>query len=569
MPAPSARRFNRRHFLQRAGYLGLGVLVWIACGGGEEKRRATTLERTIQRDAEGNLVYGSGEPYVVRTELAQAQTGREGRRRSVVVFHHLSDFRILDEESPLRAEWSDECDPPPSTEAFRPQETLSVQAAEALIGAANGVHESPATGHPVDFAIHTGNAANSAQFNELRWFLDMMDGKPVYPDAGAIGYQGVQGESPAAAYPDLLETAQRPFTPEGIAYPWYAVAGNRDVLVEGNFAPGDRSRQFVTGAQKIMRLGPDALEEACSSADNLLGPGSSSVIFNDPETIIRGVGSDANRRLLSLKEWMAEHFGTAERPGPDGHGFSAAGVDGGTAYYAFEQAGVVFLVLNTVNPAGFSAGSIDAAQFKWLEEQLIAHSGIYLNSAGQQVTTANPDRLIVIVSHHPSDAMTNPFPGPGGDQRLRGEHLEALLHRFPNVIMHIAGHTLLHRIAAKPDPTDPTRAYVQVTTGAPADSPMQGRLIEITDNRDGTISILSTVYDSLAPINPGDADDPTPDDGLNQRLLAGVARQLADGDPQADLEAGGLQPSDRNAELVIEAPFDLATLPRLTPQPDQ
>jgi hypothetical protein len=98
---------------------------------------------------------------------------------------------------------------------------------------------------------------------------------------------------------------------------------------------------------------------------------------------------------------------------------------------------------------------------------------------------------------------------------------------------------------------------------------MQGRLIEITDNRDGTISIFSTVYDSLAPINPGDADDPTPDDGVNQRLLAGVARQLADGDPQSNPEAGGLQPSDRNAELIIEAPFDLATLPRPTLRPDQ
>lgn len=543
--------------------MALGVVAWAACGG-EEKRHTTTLERTIQRDAEGNLISGPGEPYVVRTELAQALAGRGDRRRSIVAFHHLSDFRILDEESPLRAEWSDQCDPPPDASAFRPQEALSVQAAEALIAAANAVRWSPVTGSPVEFAVHTGNATDSAQFNELRWFLDLMDGRPVYPDAGAIGYQGVQTESPATSYPDLLQLSQRPFTPEGLNYPWYAVVGNRDVLVQGNFSPDDRSRQFATGAQKIMKLGPDALAEACSAADNLLGPGSSSTIFNDPETIIRGVGSDANRRLLGLREWMGEHFGTAEWPGPDGHGFSAAGVEAETAYYVFERSGVAFIVLNTVNPAGFSAGSIDLAQFKWLEKQLVARSSRYLDATGKQVSAPNEDRLIVIVSHHPSDAMTNPFPGPDGEQRRRGEELEALLHRFPNVIMHVAGHTLQNRVSAKPGPAGSEVAYWQITTGPPTNAPMQGRLIEVVDNGDGTISIFSTVYDSLAPTNPGVADDPTPDDGINQRLLAGVARQLAFGDPQAEPEAVGLQPTDRNAELITPAPFELSTLAQPT-----
>lgn len=95
---------------------------------------------------------------------------------------------------------------------------------------------------------------------------------------------------------------------------------------------------------------------------------------------------------------------------------------------------------------------------------------------------------------------------------------------------------------------------------------MQGRLIDIVDNGDGSLSVFSTVYDSAAPLNPGDAKDPTPDDGSNERLLAGIARQLAVNDPQLDPDAGGLAASDRNAEMLLTAPFDLQTLPTPTPQ---
>ena len=161
--------------------------------------------------------------------------------------------------------------------------------------------------------------------------------------------------------------------------------------------------------------------------------------------------------------------------------------------------------------------------------------------------------------------MDNPFPGiDPTEQRLRGPEFESLLHRYPNVVLHIAGHSMTNGIRQR---SSAGSSYWEITTGSPLQSPMQGRMIEITDNRDGTLSIFSTVYDSAAPLNPGDADDPTPDDGINQRLLAAVARQLALVDQQRDPNAGGLAPSDRNAELLIPAPFDTTTLPTPTPQP--
>jgi metallophosphoesterase (TIGR03767 family) len=545
---------SRRLFLRGAGVAGLGTLAWAACGGGKgEDLAATTLVHTIEVDVNGNLISGPGEPYAVRTELADAQAGRPSRRRSLVLFHHFSDFRILDEESPARAEWQDQC-PSPVTDSFRPQESLSVQAADGLIERANAVRLSPVTNQPVQFAIHTGNAIDNAQFNELRWFIDLLDGKPVYPDSGAIGYQGVQTDSPEAAYGDLLQRAQRPFTPVGLQYPWYSVVGNRDILVQGSVAPGDRAARIAKGAQKIMALGPAALAEACRGSQVVLGPDSSPTILNDPKTVVRGVGADANRRFLSLTEWMTEHFSTADKPGPAGHGFAADNLAAGTAYYVVLQGSVALVALDTVNPAGFAGGSIDETQFKWLEQQLIAQSSLYYDAQGQQVTTQNADRLIVIASHHPGDSLNNPFPGPNAqERRYQGPELETLLHRFPNVALHIAGHTLQHRINPRPFAGDPARAYWEVTTGSPLDWPAQGRLLELVDNLDGTISIFSTIYDSAAPLNPGDAKDPTPDDGNNQLLLAGVARQIAARAPQRSPDAAGLAPSDRNAELLLKA----------------
>jgi len=496
--------------------------------------------------------------------------GRDATRRSIIAFHHLSDFRLTDEESPLRSEWVESCPTPLATSAFRPHESLSAQAAAALVAAANRVERSPVTGRPVDFAIHTGNAADNAQLNELRWFLDLMDGREVSPSSGAPAYEGVQTESPSPAYPDLLEVAQRPFRPAALRFPWYTVIGVRDVLAQGSVPPSESTTLSATGSSKIMAIGPAAQEEVCTDPSTLLAPDSVQKILSDPDTVVRTVTPDANRRLLSRREWVEEHFRTSERPGPLGHGLGQENRDRGTAYYAVEMGAVVLIVLDTVNPGGFSAGSMDLDQYLWLEQQLIAHSSSYFDASGRRVTSGNPDRLIVIASHHTVAAMNNPFPGQDGDvNRVRGPQLEEMLHRFANVVLHIAGHTQEHRIAARPDPSRRTGGYWEITTASPGDYPMQGRLLEIVDNGDGTLSVFSTVYDSLAPIAPGDAEDPTPGDGANELRLASVARRLSIQDPQLNRKAAGLAEGDRNAELLLPAPFQVTaadSVPRRLPR---
>jgi metallophosphoesterase (TIGR03767 family) len=553
---------TRRRFLQGAGALGISLIAAAACGSEEEERSGSTLDRTIALDGDGSLVDGPGEPYSVRTELAQAKAGRESRRRSLLTFHHLSDFRVTDEESPLRSEWVEDCATPISTAAFRPQETLSLHSAAALVSQANAISQSPVTGRAVDFAIHTGNAADNAQFNEIRWFLDLLDGVPVVPDSGTPGYQGVQQESPAGAYPDLLSRAQEGFRPEALRYPWYAVLGSHDVLAQGGVVPSEGAREIALGSEKVLRVGQEVRDEICEDPASLLAPGSSEVILNDPDTVVAEVSPDPQRRLLSRKEWVEEHWAVNPAPGPPGHGLTDQNRGEGTAFYTVDAGRITLIVLDTVNPGGFSTGSIDRAQFRWLEEQLKARSSAYFDAAGVRQTAPNEDRLMIVASNHGIDTLNNPFPdATTNEERFRGPQLEAMLGRFPNVVLHITGSTLQHRISPHSHADDPSRGYWEVSTGSPLSYPMQGRLLDIIDNADGTLSIFSTVYDTAAALHPGDSKDPTPDDGVNQVDLASIARQIGVRDPQLNLEASGLGPSDRNAELLLTAPFDLQATP--------
>jgi metallophosphoesterase (TIGR03767 family) len=294
----------------------------------------------------------------------------------------------------------------------------------------------------------------------------------------------------------------------------------------------------------------------------MLDPETTKELIEDPDTETLSVTPDRGRRLLDKKDFMREHLQTAVAPGPSGHGFAPGAEGDARTYYVIDHEAVSIVVLDTVNPAGFSGGSIDATQLAWLEEALIARSTRYSGMNGRLTATANADRLIVVASHHPTSDMTNTAADPAGETRYGGAHLKALLQRFPNVVLHVAGHRAQNRISAQGAViragSGPQGKYWEVVTGSPLDWPAQGRLVELVDNGDGTLSIFSTMYDADAPIVPDAAKDPTPEDGVNQALLASVARRLALADPQADRDAAGLAPSDRNAELLIAAPFLLA-----------
>jgi hypothetical protein len=89
-----------------------------------------------------------------------------------------------------------------------------------------------------------------------------------------------------------------------------------------------------------------------------------------------------------------------------------------------------------------------------------------------------------------------------------------------------------------------------VTTSSLFDWPCQGRLVELVSGENDTLSILCTMVDYAAPADPDEAT------GLAR--LASIHRELAANDPHAGIASGRQgEPSDRNVELLLPAPFRL------------
>jgi metallophosphoesterase (TIGR03767 family) len=255
------------------------------------------------------------------------------------------------------------------------------------------------------------------------------------------------------------------------------------------------------------------------------------------------VTPDADRRIVDRAETVAEHFVTTGTP--VGHGFTAQNVARSTAYYTFDAGLVRGIVLDTVVSAGGPDGSLDPAQFAWLESQLQAVSSHWLAEDGSEVARhGRPDKLVMLFSHHTIATMTNV---PAGSNRVGGEQVRDLLLRYPNVVLWVNGHThrnevLPHARAAGSVPG----GFWELNTASHIDWPQQSRIVEITDNLDGTLSIFGTIVDHSGPLSGGIG---------STRALAGLSRELSANDWQERSDARRGDLDDRNVELLVPAPF--------------
>lgn len=536
----------------------------------------TTLRRTIAPgDVIGHgsdetyrrLSFAGGEAHVRRTDLAPA-AGSSGARRSIVQFLHLTDAQITDVQSPARVEFLDRHADRRALEhllpAHRPHESLQVHALEAMIRTARDLPPSPVTGAPVSLAVSTGDVVDNQQWNELEWFLALMGGGSVSADSGGPEFEGVQSVAwgdPAywhpegsddvyaerwgfPAYPGLIDEAGQAFQAAGLDLPWLACFGNHEGLIQGTSLSTAAVRSIAIGTHKAVAAPPGLDLEA--NVDRFV---------SEPESFLAGpsrpVTADAARRLFSRREFVQAHL---RAPGtPNGHGFTAENLRDGTAYYAHDATPEArFIVLDTANPGGFYEGSIGARQAQWLERRLAEVHRSYLDADGRRVETSNADRFVVICSHHGLDTLTNELAlvDPDGTDdlpRLLGPAVRSIVHRFPNVVLWLSGHTHEHHAIPRRAPSGDS-GFWELSTGAIADWPVQARVVELVDNGDGSLSIFGTLVDHAAPPDPADAE------GLWR--LASIHRELAANDPHRgwDSAAPG-EATDRNVELVVPVPF--------------
>ena len=592
---------SRRDFLAAAGLLGAGLILpgsnrWASATTAKlTAAELTTLGRTIKKGVrlgEGSvgvyyrLAEGPGEPHLRRTDLSPARSNGKGNgKQPLLSLVHLTDVHIIDAQSPARVEFLDRfadpgrgCESIPFASAYRPQELLTLHVFEAMIRRIRAIGVSPVTGCPFQVAVSTGDNVDNEQLNEIRWFIDLLDGgKRVSVNSGGPNYEGVQSPdwgdpeywhpTPGVAdkykqqwgfpdYPGMLETATRPFEATGIGLPWLQTFGNHDGLLQGNAPRNPIFEGIAMGPAKFTAPPPGL--NPCDSFQTLR---------DNPAAFLaaptRQVAADADRRILTRAQYIEEMFRTTGTPA--GHGFTAKNRESGVAYWHNDAYhGFRLIGLDTVNPGGFSEGSIGAAQLAWLEERLTEVSSTHLDATGEEVRTDNKDRLVILFSHHGLRSLENPLsapdpfePGSNDLPRVLADEVEALIHRFPNVIAWVNGHSHANIIVPRKSPTGKS-GFWDIGTAAHIDWSCQSRLIDVVDNLDGTLSIFCTMVDHDAPIVPGDGDDVL--------RLASISRELAANDFQGGfVSTGPGKHEDRNVELLIRRPARIPHPKRLAP----
>lgn len=435
----------------------------------------------------------------LRTDLLTAYTGSNVAR--LAHFFTISDVHLADKESPAQGNflgWMSAFSPPPALNpiaAWSPIVIATVHVLDAAIQTINALH----AGLGFDFGMALGDAANNCQYNELRWFIDCVDGKRIVPSSGAhVG--------------DTTMDYQKPFQACGLnpAIPWFVAIGNHDQYWMG--------AAYEDAKTVAAHVGADVIDMDPLNFTDLAGHGAymgvvdgttpfGNVIKAGLDTAMPQptVVPDVDRRTLeaytvqadgsihvtsTTLNFMRAFFETTSSP--IGHGFTAdRNLADDVAYYSFEpttKLPLKIIVLNdnpqTSNAASYAMGALDTVQYAWFEAQL---------AQGQAA-----NQLMFIASHVPvypqasiADAThTSMWNDPAQEQQL----LE-LVWQYPNAILWLAGHRHVNVVTPQiPSPALhlPSAGFWEVETPSLRDFPQGFRTIELRRNSDGTLSILVT-----------------------------------------------------------------------------
>lgn len=541
-----------------------------------------------------------GEPHFDRDDLGVGDATDTGAR-SLFYFAHFSDVQIVDVESPAYVssnKYTNLGDLLPAYHVHGP-------ATPVLFDSAVQTALQFSLTRSFDFMIHTGDAVEDNQANELDWYLTVIGGGEVHADSGAVD-DPIPGPNN-----DLFD----PFLAQGVPsdVPFYSVIGNHDIEVNGNFP-----NQMIVEAND-----PAMLEKLAPSMENLgarlpgIGTADHAPAILSPSILpaftmaeasydhdlwlgeeqLRGletgpVPADPDRAFLSGCDYIDAHFNAGGSP--DGHGFRQEARTSCQGWYAVEPSpGAPFrlLVLDSgpylggeagaITPPLNADGSVDESRLGDPAQDQIA----WLQAELEQAEADNV--AVVVASHHPSSDLGKPglltslelfldmedpdiadlwdrhFIHP--EESISGADFRDLLASFPNVIAHLVGHSHENLVLAvcpdgsqidgaetmagttcpaPPAGRGPENGYWEVMAPSVRDFPNQFRITEIVDHGDGTGTVFSTLV--------------TPQGGAGGLVVHGLFLALAqhqlDG---SSYTADGGSLADRNVALRFRWPTAL------------
>ncbi len=498
-------------------------------------------------------IVGEGLPCTVWDTIAP-EYNNSPNDSHLLSFFTITDVHIADKESPaqpLYYEWSKSHDDKCNSSAYSPVVLATTHVLDAAVQTINAIHKKS----PFDFGIALGDACNNTQYNELRWYIDVLDGKFITPSSGDnIGADTID--------------YQKPYQAAGLdkSIPWFQVLGNHDQFWMGScFETKEIQAAHLSDVVQIT-------DNSDSPCESLNGTGFYSGVIDgsDPlgAVILSGpmenydtrptVASDRNRRSLSTTKsssqaWIREFFHTTSKP--RGHGFNLVDRTMGKdfACYSFvPKANIPIKIIvmdDTCKGQGqpnYAAGSLDAIRLEWLKNEL---------QHGQ-----DHDQLMIIAAHIPfnvyENLVTDPtqvysdpapqfmplfIPGPyeGATSVVDDESLLEVLQRYPNLIMWIAGHRHMNTVTPQIYPgDDQTRSFWEVETSSLRDFPQQFRTFKIYRNSNNTVSIVITNVDPAVA-----ADSPA----TTSRGNAIATARITSGVTIDDSTSHAL-----NAELVVQ-----------------
>ncbi len=463
-------------------------------------------------------------PVVQRTDIMPSTFSAASvtKKTRLLNFFAMTDIHLTDKEAPNQLIYLQQSLPGfagQNSSIYSGVMLYTPQVFDAAIQTANALHKKD----PFDFFISLGDVCNTSMYNELRWYLDIIDGKVITPSSG--DHRGA----------DTIDY-QKPFKAAGLdnTIPFYQTLGNHDHFMIGSFPVyqtaglADSYISDTVWSVSNDLLTPVTLKEPAKFPANIDNTRRNNANDRYYQGVIDGttrlgtikhagthatapkVVADPNRRSLHRAEWIQEFFNSTTSP--KGHGFNlvssnknfglvAAADRAGFACYSFvPKANVPLKVIVLDDTQREDDGSLDihghgfldASRWAWLQAELAdgqAAKQLMIIACHIPICVANVGTELEWWLGDSNATITN---------ACTITELVTTLQNTTNLLMWISGHRHVNHVKAfvSPDPAGaPEKGFWQVESSSLRDFPQQFRTFEIFINSDYSISIEAVNVD--------------------------------------------------------------------------